>query len=139
MTSVARAQLTIAVIGLVAGILGLVHGSGGFADHHGHDIGYASLELHLMSYNRIGGLVTAALSALAIVGAVNRRSPLVIAAAAGFGLFALQTLVGFRAIDGNNITGANGATLSFCFMMTIGLATLVWADHATTRPGAGEF
>ncbi len=132
MTRVARAQLTVAVVGVAAGGLGLISGSGGFTNHHGHDIGYASLEVHLMSYNRLGGLLTVALAVVALVGVSNRRRGLIIAAAAGYGLFAIQILIGFRAIDGNNITGANGATLSFCLMMAIGLATLTWADHVTT-------
>jgi hypothetical protein len=132
MNPVIRAQVTLAVIASAAGALGLARASGSFTNRDGRDIGYGALELHLMSYNRLGGLITLALAALALIGALRRKRALVAIAAAGFAAFAVQVMIGFRRISGGNVTGGNGATLSFCFMMTIGLATLVWAQRVTS-------
>jgi hypothetical protein len=138
-TNLARAQVTLAVVGIVVGVLGLARASGGFAEHTGRDIGYGALELHLMSYNRLGALITLALSIVALLGPLSRRSVLVVVAAVGFAVFALQVIIGFREIQGGNFTGGNGATLSFCLMMAIGLGVLAWAERATpAQPTATE-
>jgi hypothetical protein len=133
MNAVIRAQVTLAVVGLAAGVLGTARASGSFANPDGRDIGYGALELHLMSYNRLGGVLTVVLSAVALIGTLRRAPALVVLSAAGFAAFAVQILIGFSRISGGNVTGANGATLSFCLMMTIGLAALVWAQRVVDR------
>jgi hypothetical protein len=130
-TNVARAQVTLAVVGIVVGVLGLARASGSFAEHTGRDIGYGALELHLMSYNRLGALITLVLSIAALLGPLSGRPVLIIAAAIGFAAYAVQVVVGFRTLQGGNLTGSNGATLSFCLMMAIGLGVLAWAERAT--------
>lgn len=132
MTNIARAQVTLAVVGIVVGVLALARSKGGFASHRGTDIGYGALELHLMSYNRLGGLFTLALSIVALLGPLGRRPALVVVAAIGFAAFAVQVIIGFRSLDGGNFTGGNGATLSFCLMMAIGFGVLAWAERVTT-------
>jgi hypothetical protein len=137
MTNIARAQVTLAVVGIVVGLLGLVRGSGSFTAHAGSDIGYGALELHLMSYNRLGGLLTLVLAIGALIGPLGRQPVLVVVAAVGFAVFAVQVAIGFRTLDGGNVTGSNGATLSFCVMMTVGLGALAWADRAiATEPSS---
>ncbi len=132
MNHVTRAQATLATIALAAGALGLARGSGSFTNPDGHDVGYGALELHLMSYNRLGGAITLGLAVLALLGALRRKPALVAVAAAGFAAYAVQVMIGFRRISGGNVTGGNGATLSFCLMMAIGLATLAWAQRVTS-------
>ncbi|HKA02957.1 MAG TPA: hypothetical protein VKD67_01470 [Acidimicrobiales bacterium] len=132
MTSVARAQVTLAVIGIVVGVLGLARASGSFTEHAGRDIGYGALELHLMSYNRLGALITLVLAVLALLGPLSGRPVLVVVAAIGFVAYAVQVVLGFRTLAGGNVTGSNGATLSFCLMMAIGLGALAWAEQAAS-------
>jgi hypothetical protein len=132
MNAGARAQAVLAGVAMVSGALGVVRAGGSLTNRSGSDIGYGDLELHLMSFNRLGGLLALALGTLALAGALQGRRVVVAAAAFGFVVFALQTLIGDRRIDGGNITGANGATLSFCLMMAIGLGVLAWYE----RPNA---
>ena len=119
-----RSTATLAAIAMIAGLLGLVRADGSFTNHHGSDIGYGDLELHLMSFNRLGALISLVLGALVLAGALRHQRLLVTVGAVGFAAFAVQTLIGARRIDGGNITGANPATLSYCLMMTIGLGAL---------------
>ncbi|MEO8696619.1 MAG: hypothetical protein ABI658_24115 [Acidimicrobiales bacterium] len=134
MTPTTRATATIATVGIIAGAIGTARAQGGFTNRHGSDVGYAALDMHLMSFNRLGGLIAMALGALALLGTLRAAQALVALAAIGYGAFAIQTLIGFRQTDGGNITGANGATLSFCLLMAIGLGTLTWTEHTARNP-----
>ena len=128
MKPTARATATLGAVGMIAGLLGLVLADGSFTNRQGSDIGYGDLELHLMSFNRFGGLLSLALGALVLAGTLRNKRTLVALGALGYGAFAVQTLLGARRIDGGNITGANPATLSFCLMMAIGVAVLICFD-----------
>ena len=130
MSPIKRAQFTLAVVSLVSGALGVALASGPLTNRSGSDVGYGGLELHLMSFNRLGGLIAVGLGVVALIGALKSQRSVVAASAVGFALFALQTLIGDRQLDGGNITGANGATLSFCMMMAVGLGVLAWFDRA---------
>ena len=134
MSPTRRAQLTLAAVAITSGAIGLARARGSFTNRSGSDIGYAELELHLMSFNRLGALLAFTLGTIAFVGALRGQPSLVAITALGFGAFALQTAIGARRIDGGNITGANGATLSFCLMMAIGLGALTWPERS--RHGA---
>jgi hypothetical protein len=88
-----------------------------------------------MSYNRLGALFTLVLSIVALLGPLGRQPVFVVAAAVGFAVFAVQVVIGFRTLDGGNVTGSNGATLSFCVMMAVGLGVLAWAERSVaTEP-----
>ena len=130
MSPTRRAQLTLAAVAIASGAVGLARARGSFANRSGSDIGYAELELHLMSFNRLGALLAFALGTIAFVGAFRSQRSVVAIAAIGFGAFAVQSVIGARRIDGGNITGANGATLSFCLMMAIGLGVLAWPERS---------
>ena len=121
MSPTRRAQLTLATVAIMSGAIGLARARGSFTNRSGSDVGYPELELHLMSFNRLGALVALMLGTIAFVGALRGHRFVVAISAFGFVAFALQTAIGARRIDGGNITGANGATLSFCLMMAIGL------------------
>ncbi|MEO5841194.1 MAG: hypothetical protein ABIQ73_19580 [Acidimicrobiales bacterium] len=125
-----RATVTLAAIAMIAGLLGLIRANGSFTNRHGSDIGYGNLELHLMSFNRFGGLLSFVLGAMVLAGALRHQRLMVAVGALGFAAFTLQALIGARQIDGGNITGANPATLSFCLMMTIGLGVLTAYDQS---------
>lgn len=132
-----RATATLAAIAMIAGLLGLVLADGSFTNHQGSDVGYGDLELHLMSFNRFGGLLSLVLGALVLTGALRHQRLLIAAGAIGFAAFAVQALIGARQIDGGNITGANPATLSFCLMMAIGLGVLIGFDQSPDVDGSG--
>ena len=77
-----------------------------------------------VSFNPLGALITIVLAAAAIWGALVAGRGLVLAAAGGFALAALQVLLQFG--RATNWLGSRGSNLSFWLALAVGLLSLVW-------------
>jgi hypothetical protein len=77
-----------------------------------------------VSFNPLGALALIGLSVVALAGAVLGNRVLVVIAAAGYALTALQVLVQFG--RATNWLGSRGSNLSLSLALTIGLLSLEW-------------
>lgn len=123
-----RGQLTLGVLGVVVGLAALLKARGGSSVM----LGWQSFELRLMSYNRLGALLTVALSAVGLAAALVRRPSLAWIPAVGFGLLALQVAVQWRT-TGSNLVGSQGSNLGFALLLALGSATT--AALSAPKPG----
>ena len=115
-----RQQVTWGVVGVVAGIVGLlISHKLAFTSPHGKEVGFRHYELHFMTYNRLGAVVAIVLSAIGILAGALRRPLLAWITSVGFAVVALQTLIEWRSGSGSNVLGSGGATLAFSMAMVL--------------------
>ena len=128
-----RIQLTLGTVGILVGVIAFVQASNvAFRADVGAELGWPSYELRLMSYNRLGALVTLGLAVVGLTAALVRRPSLGWVAAGGFGLFAVQVLIQWRP-DASNLLGSRGSNLAFALLMSLGFGvTAVLANTLTT-------
>jgi hypothetical protein len=122
-TTARRAQLIISGASLAVGLAGLILS---------RDVALTASSGEIVfglgvSFNPLSALVTAGLSGLAVAGALLGNRSLVVAAAAGFGLAAIQVLVQFG--SDTNWLGSRGSNLSFDAAAAVGLWSLVWLER----------
>lgn len=129
-----RGALLIGMVGVGVGALGLFVGRNvDFAASRGAILGWEKGELKLLWVTPLGALLTLALGALAVVGALLHRRVLGIAAAAGFALMTVQVLVQWRGTDGG-VLGGTGANLAFWGMLAAGIARCSLPVSVRRRP-----
>lgn len=126
-----RALVALAALAVAVGLLGVLRARGvGFAtDRSVPLIDSRWVDGPLLTFNQTGALVTAALGAVGLVGALTRVRLLVWAAAGGFAIVALQVLAQYG--RSANVLGANGSNLSFALVEGVGLLALSFL----VRPG----
>jgi hypothetical protein len=135
MTGPRRAVLVLAGLGVLAGALGLLlslldgqallesRGTRVAAFHH---------------LNPLGGIVVTVLSLLALAGALLRQRALVVLGGAGLALAAVSVPAG-GAVEGINVLGGTGSTLSVLLGLGVGLlacAPVLGEDGAGGDPSA---
>lgn len=119
---VARYQVVFGGIAVVVGIAAFVHARNvSFTASKGAALGWASYELTLMSYNRLGALVTVVLGLLGLAGGLTRHTKLGAVAAVGFAGIFLLGVVQVRP-GGENLFGTSPQTMAFSLAMALGLA-----------------
>lgn len=128
-SSLRRAEIVLSIVGLAAGIAGLVVAAG---------LPVTSSRGELVanfgpSFNPLGGVVVTVVAAVGLVGAVTRRPLLVLSAAGGFGLCALQVIVQFG--RDTNWLGSRGSNLSLSLALAIGLGALALTERAASGRG----
>jgi hypothetical protein len=123
MTTARRAQLIISSASLAVGLAGLILSRGLALNASSGEIVFGLG----VSFNPLGAVATVGLSGLAIAGALLGNRSLVMAAAAGFGLAAIQVLVQFG--SDTNWLGSRGSNLSFDAAAAVGLWSLVWLQR----------
>lgn len=129
--SAQRAQVALATAAIAVGLLGVIRAA---------DIGFSVTESvplidsrwvdgPLLTFNQSGALVTAALGAVGLFGALTRVRLITWTAVAGFALVALQVLLQFG--RASNLLGSNGSNLAFALAASLGLLALSFV----VRPG----
>lgn len=114
---VRKAQLVIATVALVSGIIGyLAAASIAFTAAKGAILG------SLMSFNRLGAVISIVLAALALVGVKSGAKTLVAGAGGGFLLAAVVQLI--QAGASTNLLGGRPSTFSFFLAVGAGLVVL---------------
>lgn len=135
-TRLARATTVLGTAAVVVGIIALVLADGGLATRRGTIVGWPQIELTLVSFNRLGAVVTAALGGMAILAARRRSVPLIGATAVAFAAMAAQVVVQWG--RGANLFGGTGRNLSLWMALAAGLGALAWALDAATTDEAGR-
>ena len=139
MTRVRRAEVTLATLGIVVGIVGLVGARKlGFTQADGAVLFERTDDMiwgKLVQFSPLGAIVTMALASAALVGARIGRRAIVFVASAGFAVSSLQVIVQFGRDD--NAFGARGGNLALALAMSVGLAALALADRYETEHLAG--
>lgn len=129
MRRIVQFQLGLCLVGLAAGLSGFwLARDFDLAGRQGGQVGFRSYELNLMTYNRLGALVTIALSAIGLVGVFTLKPPLGVIPATGFALLALQVLIQWRP-DADNVFASSGTNLSFSLMMALGFGVTAWLSR----------
>jgi hypothetical protein len=134
MTRIRRTELILAGVGIVVGICGLVAArdleftaaAGGVLFERSDDMIWGKL----LEFSPLGAIVTIVLASVAMLGAWFRVRALVLIAAGGFAVCALQVIVQFGRSD--NVFGVRGGNLALFLAMAVGLATLAVADSGET-------
>jgi len=118
MSSVRRAEMVVSIVALAAGVAGLLVAIGlPFTSSTGEIVlGFG------ISFNPLGAVVMIALAALGLAGAALQRPTLVLVAAVGFALYALQVVVQFG--RDTNWFGSRGSNLSLAIGLAAGLGAL---------------
>lgn len=120
---VARAQIVLGAVTLAVGALGLFLARDlEWTEPAGALLGWADLEIKLMSYNPLGALVTMAVGAVGLAAGLTRRNALAWTTAAVGGLLAVQVLIQWRP-EGDNLFGATGRNLAFALVLVAGFGT----------------
>lgn len=118
-----RAMTVLAGLAVVLGIASAINAlSRPFAADAGQQLG------GLFAMNTFGGILTAGLGLIAILGARDHQPKVVLGAGALFLLGALITFL--RTATTLNFLGGHGATMSFLLMMGVGLIALVISPEA---------
>ncbi|MBI2704873.1 MAG: hypothetical protein HYX32_06240 [Actinobacteria bacterium] len=126
MRAIVRFQLVLCLVGLAAGGLGLwVARDVDVTASTGGQIGWRAYEINLMTYNKLGALVTLALVVVGLVGVFALRPAIAFLPGAGFAVLAVQVLVQWRP-DGGNLLASSGTNLSFALAMAIGFVATAW-------------
>lgn len=122
MPALRRAQAVVAIVALIAGLFTLVASlSLPFTAARGGALGGTGI-----TFNLLGAALVSVFGLAALAGALLRRRVLVLAAAAGFALIAVQVLVQFG--RSTNLLGTRGSSLSFAMGAAVGLGALaLWA------------
>ncbi|HZJ51869.1 MAG TPA: hypothetical protein VFF07_13750 [Actinomycetota bacterium] len=117
-----RAQAAVAIVALIAGVVSLIVSLGlPLTAPRGGALGGTGI-----TFNLLGAALVSVLGLIALAGALLRRRPLVLAAAAGFALIAVQVLLQFG--RSTNLLGTRGSSLSFALGAAAGLGALaLWA------------
>ena len=142
MTRVRWAELALGTLGLVVGIAGLIVArNAGFTSADGGILFQRTDDMiwgKLFAFSPLGALVTIALAAIALLGAWIRARALVLVAAAGYAICALQVIVQFGRSD--NVFASRGGNLSLFLALAVGLAILALADdrEAIDAEGHGQ-
>jgi hypothetical protein len=118
-----KGQLTISVASLAVGLAGLIVSRDLSLTASGGEILFGLG----VSFNPLGALVTIVLSGLAVAGVLLGNRNLVLVAAAGFVLAAIQVLVQFG--GDTNWLGSRGSNLSFDAAAAVGLWSLAWLER----------
>lgn len=126
MTEARRASLVLSGTSLVLGLAGLVVA---------RELAFAAARGEIVlglgvSFNLLGALLTIALSILAITGALLGNRAVLLAAAGGFAIAAVQVLVQFG--RDTNWLGSRGSNLSLFLALAVGLWSLAWLDRHST-------
>lgn len=130
MNRIRRAETILAGLGIVVGICGLVAArdleftaaTGGVLFERTDDMIWGKL----FQFSPLGSIVTVVLASVAMLGARIRQRVLVLAAAGGFGICALQVIVQFGRSE--NVFGVRGGNLSLFLAFAVGLGALAIAD-----------
>jgi len=126
MKRLVRFQLTLSLVGVAAGVWGYwLARELDFAGQDGGQLGLRNHEIILMTYNRLGALVTLALALIGVVGVFVAKPAIGFVAGGGFALLTVQTLVQWRP-ETSNLLASSGTNLSFALMMAIGFAVTGW-------------
>jgi hypothetical protein len=124
-TAARRASLVLSGVSLVLGLGGLV-----VARELAFTADRGEIILGLgVSFNPLGALLTVALSIVAISGALLGSHPVLLAAAGGYAVAAVQVVAQFG--RDTNWLGTRGSNLSMCLALAVGLWSLVWLDRHT--------
>lgn len=124
MSSVRRAEMVVSIVALAAGVAGLLVAIGlPFTSSTGETVlGFG------ISFNPLGAVVMIALAALGLAGAALQRPTLVLVAAVGFALYALQVVVQFG--RDTNWFGSRGSNLSLAIGLAAGLGALALGQRS---------
>jgi peptidoglycan/LPS O-acetylase OafA/YrhL len=127
MSSVRRAEMVVSIVALAAGVAGLLVAIGlPFTSSTGEIVlGFG------ISFNPLGAVVMIALAALGLAGAALQRPTLVLVAAVGFALYALQVVVQFG--RDTNWFGSRGSNLSLAIGLATGLGALALGQRSRDR------
>lgn len=118
MEALRRAQFAVAIVALIAGVVTLVASLGlPLTAPRGGALGGTGI-----TFNLLGAALVSVLGLVALVGAVLRRRSLVLAAAGGFALIAVQVLLQFG--RSANLLGTRGSSLSLALGAAAGLGAL---------------
>lgn len=118
MDALRRAQFAVAIVALIAGMVTLVASLGlPLTAPRGGALGGTGI-----TFNLLGAALVSVLGLVALVGAVLRRRSLVLAAAGGFALIAVQVLLQFG--RSANLLGTRGSSLSLALGAAAGLGAL---------------
>ncbi|MBA2365130.1 MAG: hypothetical protein H0W36_15610 [Gemmatimonadetes bacterium] len=118
MDALRRAQFAVAIVALIAGVVTLVASLGlPLTSPRGGALGGTGI-----TFNLLGAALVSVLGIVALVGAVLRRRSLVLAAAGGFALIAVQVLLQFG--RSANLLGTRGSSLSLALGAAAGLGAL---------------
>ena len=118
MDALRRAQFAVAIVALIAGMVTLVASLGlPLTAPRGGALGGTGI-----TFNLLGAALFSVLGLVALVGAVLRRRSLVLAAAGGFALIAVQVLLQFG--RSANLLGTRGSSLSLALGAAAGLGAL---------------
>ena len=118
MDALRRAQFAVAIVALIAGVVTLVASLGlPLTSPRGGALGGTGI-----TFNLLGAALVSVLGLVALVGAVLRRQSLVLAAAGGFALIAVQVLLQFG--RSANLLGTRGSSLSLALGAAAGLGAL---------------
>ena len=123
MTAARRASLVLSSVSLVLGVAGLVVA---------RELAFTAARGEIIlgrgvSFNLWGALLTIALSLLAITGVLLGNRAVVLAAAGGFAVAAVQVLAQFG--RDTNWLGTRGSNLSLFLGLAVGLWSLAWLDR----------
>jgi hypothetical protein len=122
-TAARRASLVLSSVSLVLGVAGLV-----VARELAFTAARGEIILGLgVSFNLLGALLTIALSLLAITGVLLGNRAILLAAAGGFAVAAVQVLAQFG--RDTNWLGTRGSNLSLFLGLAVGLWSLAWLDR----------
>lgn len=125
----ARTQVVLGALAVVIGIWAFVMARNvAFTASVAPRLGWTSLEVNLMSFNRLGALIVIALGAVGIASGALRRLLIGWVPAVGFGALALQVLVQWRP-TGTNGLGTNGPVLAFALLLAAGFAVTAAVAH----------
>ena len=124
MGALRRAQAAVAIVALIAGLFALVASLGlPFTTARDGALGGTGI-----TFNLLGAALVSVFGLAALAGALLRRRILVLAAAAGFALIAVQVLLQFG--RSTNLLGTRGSSLSFALGAAAGLGALaLWAGR----------
>jgi hypothetical protein len=122
-TTARRASLVLSGVSLVLGLGGLVVA---------RDLAFTAARGEIIlglgvSFNLLGALLTIALSILAISGALLANRAVLLSAAGGSAVAAVQVLAQFG--RDTNWLGTRGSNLSLFLALAVGLWSLAWLDR----------
>jgi hypothetical protein len=124
---VQRTQLVWSAVVIAAGVIGLVISRHlPLTDPQGTHTGWPRYELYLMTYNRLGALVTIALGLLGVVAGVTRRPVLAWITCAAFVVLVVQALVQWRQAATDNLLASSGQSLSFALASVFVYSVTAW-------------
>ena len=140
--AVSRAVTVLGAVAVAVGVCGLIAAHGvSFSAKQGALLGWAKGELKILWFNPLAALITIALGVVALLGIRLAQRPLVLAAAAGFALMALQVLVQWRYNGGlwtGGILGGTGGNLALWAMFAIGFFVCFRRLGSPAAPAAAQ-